>query len=176
MKFAIGGISHETNTFSPIRTTLDLFGVHTTDLLDHFRGTNTGMGGAIAFAEEHGIELAPTLYAGATPSGLVAAEAYAAMKDELLARLRAALPVDAVSSACMVQWSSKGYPMARVICWQRFGAVVGPEMTVVVTLDLHGNITRESVAACNVIFGYDTNPHIDMASVRSRRARRHCAS
>src|SRR6476659_3597423 len=96
MKFAMGGISHETNTFSSIRTTRHLFGVHTTDLLDHFRGTNTGMGGAIAFAEEHGIALAQTLYAGATPSGLVAAEAYAAMKGELLARLRAALPVDAV--------------------------------------------------------------------------------
>src|SRR5438093_116069 len=96
MKFAIGGISHETNTFSSIRTTRDLFGVHTTDLLRHFRGTNTGMGGAIAFAERHGIALAPTLCAGATPSGLVAAEAYAAMKGELLERLRAALPVDAV--------------------------------------------------------------------------------
>src|SRR5947209_7036723 len=96
MKCAIGGISHETNTFSPIRTTRDLFGVHTTNLLDHFRDTNTGMGGAIAFAERHGIEVAPTLYAGATPSGLVAAEAYAGLKQELLDRLRAALPVDAV--------------------------------------------------------------------------------
>jgi len=67
MRFAVGGIAHETNTFSPIRTTLDLFGVHAGDMFERYRGTNTGIGGFLGFAQARGVELVPTLYAGATP-------------------------------------------------------------------------------------------------------------
>jgi microcystin degradation protein MlrC len=41
--------------------------------------------------------------------------------------------------------------------------VVGPDTPVVATLDLHANISRRMVELADVLIGYDTYPHIDMA-------------
>src|SRR5690606_27519189 len=40
-------------------------------------------------------------------------------------------------------------------------AVVGPEVPVIVELDLHGNITAEFCEVVAGVLAYDTNPHID---------------
>ena len=39
---------------------------------------------------------------------------------------------------------------------------VGPEVPIVQTLDLHGNISDRMCAAVDLICGYRTNPHVDM--------------
>ena len=53
-KFAIGGISHETNSFSPIKTGLKHFTergyVKGEEILDRFKNTKTPIGGFIDFA------------------------------------------------------------------------------------------------------------------------------
>ena len=36
-------------------------------MFERYRGTNTGIGGFLGFAQARGVELVPTLYAGATP-------------------------------------------------------------------------------------------------------------
>ena len=41
--------------------------------------------------------------------------------------------------------------------------VVGTEMPIVSTLDLHANISQRMVDAADVLIGYDTYPHVDMA-------------
>ena len=41
-------------------------------------------------------------------------------------------------------------------------AVVGQDIPIIVTLDLHANITPKMADLANVIIGYDTYPHIDM--------------
>src|SRR6476659_1760540 len=88
MKIAVGGISHETNTFSPLTTGLDLFHVA--------RGEECLQGKFWEQLQQNGIELAPTLTAGAAPHGMVQHDAYQALKEELLTRLQSALPVDGV--------------------------------------------------------------------------------
>ena len=39
---------------------------------------------------------------------------------------------------------------------------VGPDVPIVVTLDLHANISDTMATSCNTIIGYRTNPHVDM--------------
>jgi microcystin degradation protein MlrC len=41
---------------------------------------------------------------------------------------------------------------------------VGPNIPIVATLDLHANISDRMVAAADVLIGYDTYPHVDMAA------------
>ena len=47
--------------------------------------------------------------------------------------------------------------------------IVGPDVPVVATLDLHANISPRMVELANVLIGYDTYPHIDMARRRRER-------
>ena len=88
MRIAIGGISHESSTFTTVETTRASFSERYGDLvggaiLDKFRGVNTPIGGFIAVAEEHGLELIPTIFADAMPS----APATRVVFEELLAGL-----------------------------------------------------------------------------------------
>ena len=92
MLIALGGISHETNTFSPVSTGLDDFvnpgafpGLLEGDaILDHFRGTRTIIGGIIDAAPALDIELVPLIWTFATPSGTVDHEAYQWLKQRLV--------------------------------------------------------------------------------------------
>jgi microcystin degradation protein MlrC len=48
--------------------------------------------------------------------------------------------------------------------FQMVRSIVGPDIPVVVTLDLHANISEQMVESVNAIIGYQTNPHVDMAA------------
>lgn len=41
--------------------------------------------------------------------------------------------------------------------------LVGPDIPVICTLDLHGNITQAMLDNATVLIGYDKNPHVDLA-------------
>src|SRR5690348_17017951 len=88
MRIAVGGISHETNSFSTLRTTREDFFVR--------RGEEIVQGEFWDRYRAQGVQLAPTLTAGASPHGLVRRDAYVPLKEELLERLDRALPVDGV--------------------------------------------------------------------------------
>lgn len=77
----VGGISHETSTFTPVATTLQSFHerflLRGNEILEVLRGTNTPIGGYIDGASKHGFEIIPTLICGRawamvlrTPRGL----------------------------------------------------------------------------------------------------------
>ena len=49
--------------------------------------------------------------------------------------------------------------------------IIGPDKPIVVTLDLHANITQRMIALANAIVGYHTYPHIDMFETGQKAAR-----
>ena len=165
-KIAIGRISHETNTFSPVPTTIESFqegeGILEGDgLVRHHTGAKTGLGGFLDVAADEQWQVEGTLAAGATPSGNVAAAAHAALRDRLVARLRAAGPVDGVLLHLHGAMCSEGAPDAEGDICRHVRAAVGPEVPVVVELDLHGNMTAAFCDTVDAVFAYRTNPHID---------------
>ncbi len=105
----------------------------------------------------------PLLAAGAGASGPMEQEVF----DDLLHRmedgLRAAMPVDGVflslhgAASATVEVDPDGVLLARV------RAVVGPEVPVIATLDLHANVSRAMVDHADVLIAFVTNPHVDMA-------------
>ncbi len=169
MRFFTGGINHETNTFSPIPADHARFRAMTyyrgQDLLDAYRGTRTVFGGFIDAAAEHGVELVPTIHSFAMPSGAVTAEEFEAQMADTLDDLEAALavgPLDGVLLGLHGAMVIEGIDDGEGEYLRRVRDMVGPDVPVVTELDLHANISAESVELADLIIGYDTYPHIDV--------------
>jgi microcystin degradation protein MlrC len=171
MRIASGGVQHETNTFADTPTTLNDF-VRDSEcgpelsgyevIVDRYRGTGCIHGGYIAGAETLGIELLPLLSARAQPAGVVDQQSFDTMLGWFLERLGAVMPVDGVLldlHGAMVSEAHEDAEGAFIEAVRRF---VGPDLPVVVTLDLHANITQQMVNHADVIIGFDTYPHVDM--------------
>lgn len=165
MRVAIGGIVHETNTFSNIRTTLDLFRQFEGQaMLDALTGTKSGIGGFIDIAARERLTVVPTLYANATPSGFVAREAIEEMEQRLLdgiAAVQASGDLDGVllslhgAMVTEVDDDGEGHLIHRV------RELVGPDVPVIACLDWHCYISQTMVDDADVLVTYDTYPHID---------------
>jgi microcystin degradation protein MlrC len=82
--------------------------------------------------------------------------------EEMKHRLKAAMPVDAVylcNHGAMVTTENTD-PDGEILAMIR--GIVGPEVPVIATLDLHGNVSERMVEAADVLVAYRTNPHVDM--------------
>jgi len=75
LRIAIGGLQHETNTFSPIRTRYENFRI-----IRRGEKFETGLGIQLFYEN---VELFPTFVAAARPSGLVCKAAYLQLKEQL---------------------------------------------------------------------------------------------
>jgi microcystin degradation protein MlrC len=82
--------------------------------------------------------------------------------NEMRARLEAAMPLDGVYIAnhgAMITTESHD-PDGEIFAMVR--SIVGPDVPIVATLDLHGNVSEAMVDNADVIVAYRTNPHVDM--------------
>ena len=164
LRIALGGISHETNTYADSvsgRTDLDRFVVRRGDRMLKARGTATFMAGFLDACDEIGAEPVPTLWASANPSGTVTAAAYAALRDELLELLAAALPVDAVALELHGAGVVEGIDDLEGDLGADVRRLVGPDVPIVAALDLHGNITDHMAETFDAFFGNQLYPHTD---------------
>ncbi len=171
MRIASGGVQHETNTFATTPTTLadfvrdsecgpDLAGFEV--IVDRYRGTGCIHGGYIAGAEALGVELLPLLSARAQPAGVVQQQTFDTMLGWFLERLQAALPVDGVLLDLHGAMVSESHEDAEGAFIAAVRQLVGPDLPIVVTLDLHANISPQMADTADVIIGFDTYPHVDM--------------
>lgn len=162
-RIAIGSISHETNTFSNALTTLDKFKeeLHIgAEIIETFRKKHAIASAFIEIADKENIELVPTIWAAATPSGLVTDEAYDHLLDQMIRPMKKR-NLDGVLlhlHGAMVTQSHED-PEGDVL--QTIRNVVGEQVPIMTTLDLHANITERMVKAANILVGYDTYPHVD---------------
>ncbi|MBW3603734.1 MAG: M81 family metallopeptidase [Actinobacteria bacterium] len=166
LRVAIAGISHESNTYAVEASGLTEVGsfdrYRGDEIIARYRGTATYIGGMLDALDELGAAAVPTFFAIGEPSGTVTTAAYAQLRDELLATLRAALPVDAVAmelhGAGVTETTGdlEGQLLAEV------RHLVGSSVPIVVTLDLHANVTTRMVEHADVLLGVHLNPHTDM--------------
>ena len=167
----LGGVWHETNSFSPVATDLDAFRrfllVEGADMAAALGGTNTEIGGMLEAADAAGIALNPVCWAGAIPSGMVRRDAL----DDILGRLlaRTAPRPDGVLLALHGAMVAEGIDEADAYIVHRMREAVGPDVPIVCTIDYHANVSAALVDAADLLIGYDTLPHVDMAD-RGREA------
>jgi len=161
-RIVIGGMSHETNTFSTVKTTLEDFRpIYGDEIVETLKGTRSGVGGYIDVLEREGFEYVPIIMAAATPAGPLRNEDYREIVEKIKEGIRGAGRVDGVLLALHGAMIAEDVPEAEGTLLREVKALVG-DTPVIVTLDLHGLISEMMVAHCDAIFGYDTNPHVDM--------------
>ncbi len=165
MRVAIGGVSHETNTFCRGTTTIDAFKERAwavgPQIIENNRGVHNYIGGIIDAAERLGIELAPTFYASATPSATIAGETFAELRSNLLDGLRNAGEFDAVCLSLHGAGVAEGIDDIEGALIQDVRELVGDDTPIVVTLDLHGNMTKQMVDHADALLGVNLYPHTD---------------
>lgn len=160
MRIAVGGIHIECSTYNPVPTRMEDFRV--------MRGDELLQAPYFAFLADYPAQFVPTLHARAIPGGPVTAETYRALRDEFLDRLRAAGPLDGVYLSMHGAMYVQGMEDAEGdwICATR--AVVGNDVPISVSYDLHGNVTQRIIDAIDMFSTYRTAPHIDVQETMRR--------
>src|SRR5262245_45298985 len=162
---AIGGISHESNSFNPARTTYADFhrreAASIDQVLREWAKTNDEVSGYIEGARQYGLELYPTLVASAAPKGPVTDDAFERLLDELIRRLMTAPKLDGLLLANHGAMVVESYPHGDAEMVKRLREVLGPSFPIVVTHDFHANVSEEIVKDSTVLITYKENPHLD---------------
>jgi microcystin degradation protein MlrC len=175
MRIAVGQLWQETNTFNPLPTTradFEAFGVLRCDALVERMADTNELGGFIqslrAWPEKP--QIVGLVRLPAWPAGLATEETFAWLRDELVAALRSALPVDAVLLALHGSLAAQGTPDVEGDILEAFRRLIGPRLPLVATLDLHANVTERMVRAADALVLYHTAPHIDVFETGVRGA------
>ncbi len=180
-RILIAGYQHETNTFAPSLADWAAFNrgdsfpafVRGQAMRDQLSGINIPVGGFIEAAKARGWTLLPSVWAGAIPSSFVTRDAFERIAGAIVDDLRAACQaggLDAVyldlHGAAVAEHAadSEGELLARL------RAVVGPELPIVASLDLHANLSRRMLATADALVAYRSYPHVDMAETGARAA------
>jgi microcystin degradation protein MlrC len=174
------GFQHETNTFAPSLADWpaflrgDAFPAYSrgAQMLAQFAGVNAPMGGFMDAARTRQWQVLPSCWAGASPSSYVTADAFDRICAAILDDTRAALAqgLDGIyldlhgAAAAHNADDSEGELLARL------RALVGPQMPIVASLDLHANVTQRMLALADALVSYRTYPHVDMAATGERAA------
>ncbi len=110
---------------------------------------------------EKGWALIEGTAAWADPAGLVSRGAYESLRDEILAQLQAALPVDGVVLGLHGAMVAQGYLDPEGDFLTRIRAMVGPGVLICAELDPHSHLTAERLAAADFFVVFKEFPHTD---------------
>ncbi|MCB4767646.1 M81 family metallopeptidase [Ancylobacter sp. Lp-2] len=155
-------VMHETNTFSKNLTGLEAFRrLDEEEIPRARRGTRTSLGATFDAAEKYGWTLRHPLAAWANPSGRVTTECFEALAEQLLRGIAAAGPIDGMLLHLHGAMVTERYEDGEGELLRRVRSVVGPDIPIVATLDLHANVTDLMVEMANALIPLRTYPHID---------------
>jgi microcystin degradation protein MlrC len=166
MRLFTASLSTETNTFSPIPTGLDSFrdrgyypaGQHPDKMLQ-FSGP---LWAARQRAKEHGWTIIEGAVAGATPAGLTTRYAYETLRDEIIADLRKAGPVDVVALGLHGAMVADGYDDCEGDLIAHVRKVVGPDVVIGAELDPHCHMTKLMYETADFLVCFKEYPHTDI--------------
>lgn len=165
-KIFTANLGTESNTFSNLPTGLRMF--EETCL---FRRGNYGANFPLfaaplvawrELAEARGWHVVESLCAFAQPAGKTTRAVYECLRDEILADLRAALPVDAVLLSLHGAMVAEGYDDAEGDLLVRVRQIVGPDIPIGAEFDLHGHASRPKLETPDAVVFFKEYPHVDV--------------
>ncbi|MQT29605.1 M81 family metallopeptidase [Pseudomonas helleri] len=175
-RILVAGFQHETNTFAPSKAEYENFVrgegfpqmVRGADVLK-LREVNIPAGGFLIEAERLGYEVVPVIWAGASPSAHVTQAAYERIANEII-QAAASQTLDGLyldlHGAMVAEHTNDG----EGTLLSRLRAVVGPDIPIVVSLDLHANVTDLMLEQADAMVAFRTYPHVDMAETGIKAA------
>jgi len=156
---------HETNTFSKLPTTLDdyrrRFLVEGAAIVPKFKGTRNEMGGYIDCAAKYGWEPVYAVAANATPSGTLTKETWETIRDIILDTAKKAGKLDGICLSLHGAMVTETEDDAEGALLEALRAIVGPDVPIAATLDLHANATTRMARNANALVSFRTYPHVD---------------
>lgn len=162
---AIGGILHESNTFSNVPTNRAAFEsgylIFDNDILDIWGESHHEIGGFIEGASTYNWDLHPILMAAATPAGRVTDAFFNETVTELIQRIQSVPNLDGVLLALHGAMVVESYPDGDGEVLRRMRRALGADFPIVSTLDHHTNVSEQMVAESTALVIYKTNPHVD---------------
>ena len=184
LRIAFCRVAQETNALSPVQTELADFQrthfLEGPDLLDACGRwgneapgmmRNAELSGFVRAARKIGgdrVELVPLFSAWTIPAGPLSVEAFDYFKQRLIDDFAAAGEVDGVfvSLHGAMRSPASDDPEAEFI--EAIRGVVGAEVPIAASLDLHAHLTSRLVKVVTIMAAYRTNPHRDHAAVGYR--------
>jgi microcystin degradation protein MlrC len=172
-RILIGAILHETNTFNRVPTCLaDFEGRYLCldpgSIRDRLTGTATEMAGFMSAADRYGWQAELAVAAACGPSGPLVEADWAALKARLL---DAQGPFDGVLLALHGAMVTAGSCDPEGDLLSALRDRLGPHVPVVVTLDMHANVSPRMIAAGDAFLPYETYPHVDHVERATEAAR-----
>jgi len=180
MKILIGEICQESNTFCPVRTTMEearrtrfLLG---NEVIDRASDTIRGF---LSVAGAAGAECFPTLSVNVQSLGVFVAPDYEELKGTLLRQVREAIrqagKIDGVLFALHGAMVAESCDDVEGDLTGLIRSEAGAETPIVITLDPHANVTRRMIRNVNALFTYKTYPHIDFFETGEAAAKTLCS-
>jgi microcystin degradation protein MlrC len=96
------------------------------------------------------------------PNGPVEHAFFEELLDAIDRRLKAAMPVDGVYFCAHGAAITTAEDDPEGVLFERIREIVGPDVPIVATFDLHANVSDRMVDNIDAFIGYRTNPHLDM--------------
>ena len=116
------------------------------------------------------VEIVPVCAAWAITANRLVRADFERLTGEFESSLRRAKP-DALLLAMHGAQTAEGEDDVEGFILQRARSILGADKPIVLSLDLHANITRRMVELASAIVGYHTYPHIDMFETGKKAAR-----
>src|SRR4051794_18207047 len=167
MRLFAATLATETNTFSPLPTSLEAYkesvffrpGEHPHDSP---RMCTAPLFVARRRAAGDGFTLIEGSCFAASPAGTTNRADYEFMRDEILGQLRAAMPVDGVLLGLHGAMVAYGYDDVEGDIIERARTIVGRDCVIGVELDPHCHLTLKRISASDIIVCYKEYPHTDV--------------
>jgi microcystin degradation protein MlrC len=176
VRIAIGAMMQETNDFSPVQTTREVFQqvLRGEAILEH--EPHPPPAEVLAFVDELSrweelVEFVPLATITAMSSGRMTEECHEWARSEILEPLRAAGSVDGVLLALHGAMVAVGEDDPEGALLADVREIVGPGVPICASLDLHVHLTRRMAAVADALCIYHKIPHIDMVETGQRTAR-----
>ena len=170
-RVGVASIIQETNTWSPVSCTLDDFLVQGLvlgeEVWERYGQTNTEVGGALRAAGDAGSIPVPILRAWANSSGRLTRQTLDRLCDLFVAELRK-VQIDGLVLALHGAMAAEGEDDADAAVLQAARDALGWDIPIAVCLDLHANITFALTSSSNLVIGFHTYPHTDLAATGAR--------
>jgi len=172
LRIAIGSIIIECNHLGGVPANIERFRRCEFRLGPEVLEQRSGVvGGVLSVLREWNAEVVPLLVASAYPSGPLTSACYRELKTDLLDRLRRSLPVDGVLLPLHGAAAAEDVGDLEGDLLTAVRRLIGPDVPVVVTLDLHADVTEPMVLCADAMLGWETYPHRDTFETGVRGAR-----
>jgi microcystin degradation protein MlrC len=139
---------------------------------DEILQQNTSVvGGMLNGLSEQNAKPVPLIFASVCSAGPMTLECYLQLKGEWFKRLQHARPMDGVLLPLHGSALVDGLDDPEGDLVHAARDLVGPDMPIVVTLDLHAHVTQQMVRNADALIAWETYPHHDQYTTGQRATR-----